>query len=434
MDSRAGGYGMARVGLLLVFAGMWRSSDACPESCTCTTTRIVCVDSEPGIEDFPALMLDDMENITEIYIANQNRLFEIDDSSLKPYINLTNLTVTRTSLTNISVDAFDNNTKLQHINLRDNNISTLSWRIFQNMLNTYSLFLSGNPLKCVCENLWIKLRPQEEIESQELKCIDKGGVPRDFINLTPPDCKIPTVEVSPSTVTEMQGRDVRALCKASGSPAPQIEWNIDVLYTHHEIDETDTESSLTLLGLSPADNARVITCSAENMVGQSEATLQLNILFAPTIQQLLPPERVHHWCIPFTVIGNPQPELKWYHDNKPLQEHDYIQTIIHETTESGADHGCLQLVNPTHIHNGVYILEATNRYGRDVRNITAQFIKPPTIEDDDTFYDATDPSPLDDSVAVYVVVGIAGVALTGCVLMVIILKYGRNSKFGIKEI
>lgn len=33
---------------------------------------------------------------------------------------------------------------------------------------------------------------------------------------------------------------------------------------------------------------------------------------------------------------------------------------------------------------------------------------------------------------VYVVVGIAGIALTGCVLMVIILKYGRNSKFGIK--
>lgn len=30
------------------------------------------------------------------------------------------------------------------------------------------------------------------------------------------------------------------------------------------------------------------------------------------------------------------------------------------------------------------------------------------------------------------VVGIAGVALTGCVLMVIILKYGRSSKFGIK--
>lgn len=36
------------------------------------------------------------------------------------------------------------------------------------------------------------------------------------------------------------------------------------------------------------------------------------------------------------------------------------------------------------------------------------------------------------SLQVYVVVGIAGIALTGCVLMVIILKYGRNSKFGLK--
>lgn len=38
------------------------------------------------------------------------------------------------------------------------------------------------------------------------------------------------------------------------------------------------ESSLSLSGLSPDDNGKVIVCSAENIVGQSEATLQLNIL------------------------------------------------------------------------------------------------------------------------------------------------------------
>lgn len=38
------------------------------------------------------------------------------------------------------------------------------------------------------------------------------------------------------------------------------------------------DSSLTLSGLSPDDNGRVIICSAENTVGQMEATLQLNIL------------------------------------------------------------------------------------------------------------------------------------------------------------
>lgn len=38
------------------------------------------------------------------------------------------------------------------------------------------------------------------------------------------------------------------------------------------------ESSLTLSDLSPDDNGKVIICSAENMVGQTEATLTLNIL------------------------------------------------------------------------------------------------------------------------------------------------------------
>lgn len=66
MDSSAGEYGMARLGLFLVLMGLWRFSDACPASCTCSISRIVCNDSVPGIEDFPVLTLDDMENITEM--------------------------------------------------------------------------------------------------------------------------------------------------------------------------------------------------------------------------------------------------------------------------------------------------------------------------------------------------------------------------------
>lgn len=55
-----------------------------------------------------------------------------------------------------------------------------------------------------------------------------------------------------------------------------------------QIDPQETKSTLTLFGLSPYDNGRVIVCSAENMVGQTEATIQLNILcepfcFAPAI-------------------------------------------------------------------------------------------------------------------------------------------------------
>uniref|UniRef100_A0A8C7R0U1 Tyrosine-protein kinase receptor n=1 Tax=Oncorhynchus mykiss TaxID=8022 RepID=A0A8C7R0U1_ONCMY len=186
-----------------------------------------------------------------------------------------------------------------------------------------------------------------------------------------------------------------------------------------QINALELESNLTLLGLSPSDNGRVITCNVENVVGQTEAYLQLNILFRPTILELLEPLRLHHWCIPFSVTGNPKPELRWYHKDQELHEQEYIKTEIHESTGS-VHHGCLKLVNPTHIHNGQYTLVVRNEYGEDRKEIDAHFLLPP-----DPDYDT-------GLTAVYIVVGIAGVALIGCVLMVIILKYGRNSKFGMK--
>lgn len=164
------------------------------------------------------------------------------------------------------------------------------------------LLLSGNPLDCVCENMWIKLRLLEEADSQDLKCIDERGATKAFATLTPPDCGnvkpcynkqrrvsdieplerrspredrkerskqrrktnlktnrsmwssaqmfsfpvcsflavVPRVEVSPRTVTEMQGSDVKALCRASGSPPPEILWNLDLISTHHEVSQSTT--------------------------------------------------------------------------------------------------------------------------------------------------------------------------------------------------
>ncbi|CAB1318067.1 unnamed protein product [Coregonus sp. 'balchen'] len=412
MDSNVGKYGMARLGIFMVLMGLWRFSAACPAFCTCSISRIACIDPEPGIEDFPILTLDDIEmdiNITDIYIANQNRLFDINDNSLKYYSNLRNLTVTNTRLTSISSQAFFNNTRLQYLNLRDNNLSTLSWRTFLNLNMTSFPLLSGNPLKCVCENMWIKLRLQEDIdstESQELKCIDDRAVKRAISRFSPPDCEAPAAEVRPSIITKTEGSDVRAVCSATGSPAPDILWNIDSLFTITKINALELESNLTLLGLLPSDNGRVITCNVENVVGQTEAYLQLNILckdmfccvdthsqypvtiipvvsvsVRPTILELLEPLRLHHWCIPFSVTGNPKPELRWYHKDQELHEQEYIKTEIHESTGS-VHHGCLQLVNPTHIHNGQYTLVVRNEYGEDQKVIDAHFLLPP-----DTDYD-----------------------------------------------
>lgn len=141
------------------------------------------------------------------------------------------------------------------------------------------LLLSGNPLDCVCENLWIKLRLQEEMDSPEVTCKDDTGMSWDFTVLTPPDCGnvklfyhsrilivlwlhgdqlkqrrglykwksyvqpcvcvllpvVPKVEVNPKTMTAMEGGNFRAVCSASGSPVPLILWNLEKLSTHYDV-------------------------------------------------------------------------------------------------------------------------------------------------------------------------------------------------------
>lgn len=42
---------------------------------------------------------------------------------------------------------------------------------------------------------------------------------------------VPKVEVFPRSVTEMEGGNVKAVCSASGSPFPVIQWNPEMLST-----------------------------------------------------------------------------------------------------------------------------------------------------------------------------------------------------------
>lgn len=435
-------HGMARWGLCGVLFGLLRLGSACPVSCSCSASRISCIDQEPGIEDFPVLVPEsDMENITDIYITNQNKLFTITEDHMKFYSNLRNLTVTNTQLTSVSMMAFFNNSKLQYLNLRDNNLSTLSWMATRNA-NMSTLLLSGNPLQCACENIWIKVW-LDDSEREGLQCLQEGEQAKALFSLTLPSCEHPHVEVNPLVVNQMAGSDATVICNVSGAPPPDLSWSLNSsehppLITSYKVSKMGLQSVLTLSGLSPDDNGRELTCSAENIVGHKEASVVLNILFPPSIVQLYQPERNQDWCIPFTVTGNPKPELRWYHEGKLLEEHQYIRTEIHDITDTEY-HGCLQLVIPTHIHNGVYMLVASNEFGEASGNVSAHFMLMPDEDHSGTegmfYYDTTfspDTPPLEDKVAVYIVVGIAGVALTGCILMLVFLKYGRRSKFGMK--
>ncbi|XP_063049537.1 neurotrophic tyrosine kinase, receptor, type 2a [Engraulis encrasicolus] len=455
-----GHFAMARWVFLGVLVGLWRPGSTCPDSCSCTNTRIICVDQDYGMAGFPRLQTElDMENITDIYIANQSGLSAINDQDLVFYRNLRNLTITSSRLMSVSTQAFQNNQKLQYLNLRDNSISSMSWRTLQNLnVSSLNLMMAGNPLQCSCENLWLG-------EDPEVLCVEEEGQRQILNTQTVPDCVVPTATLSPATVTVEEGQNITLTCNTTGTPGPQIIWTLTSA-THKEtlegqkvlklmdqsshfygsmagfkLETLKGNSVLKLINVTSHLYGSQVSCTAENNAGQYEASVILDILFPPEVS-LMNVTLDHHWCIPFSVAGNPRPRLQWIFNGRTLNETQFITTLIHDYSES-KHHGCLRLDTPTHFNNGDYTLLATNTYGVDQKSITAHFMKhpfDPSETSEPAYYVETDPptgdpplAPRDDRV-VYAVVSIAAVTFVLIVLMLVFLKFGRNSKFGIKVV
>uniref|UniRef100_A0A672JFT3 Tyrosine-protein kinase receptor n=1 Tax=Salarias fasciatus TaxID=181472 RepID=A0A672JFT3_SALFA len=136
---------------------------------------------------------------------------------------------------------------------------------------------------------------------------------------------------------------------------------------------------------------------------------------SPIIVKLSEPERRHDTCIEFTVRGSPHPTLRWFYQDKLKTYH------MEDDIE-----GCLTFKNPTHHNNGNYTLEATNYLGVATNTVYGHFLDKPFDGKSICCF----PPVL---VQVSTAVGLAGFA---CVMLVvlslIISKYGRRSKFGMK--
>nr|XP_006008697.2 PREDICTED: BDNF/NT-3 growth factors receptor [Latimeria chalumnae] len=433
-----------------LFLGFWKVLIACPSSCKCSSRRISCTEQEPGIVAFPVLEPDSvMGTITEIYIANQRNLGGINDNEVAVYTGLRNLTVVDSGLNYISRQAFQKNRKLYYINITRNKFSSLSRKPFRD-LNLTHLILMDNPFRCSCDIMWIKLLQENglaAVQTQDLYCMNDGTKKIKLLDMQIPECGLPTANVSTRTLSVVEGDDVTLYCDTTGTPQPNASWDLNDLVTKPEAEYIKLHFTLKLTNVSSYDNGKHISCLAENVVGEDQAFVDIVVHFPPEITFLETAVMDHHWCIPFSVRGNPQPKLQWFHEGAVLNETNFILTAINEINES-EQHGCLQLDSPTHINNGEYTLHARNEYGGDERTVYAHFMTPPVDDDElvtDPPYYEISPSdyisigPTDkyekaneDSIAVYVVVGIAVLVCTGLVIMLIVLKFGRHSKFGIK--
>uniref|UniRef100_A0A3Q1B7M7 Tyrosine-protein kinase receptor n=1 Tax=Amphiprion ocellaris TaxID=80972 RepID=A0A3Q1B7M7_AMPOC len=413
--------------LMSVFQDYLSSMLDCPPTCSCSQTEIYCNKSDNG-RFFPLLALQDtgsngtsvdiaelFKNITTIHIENWTGLQTLRDVDMELY------------------------TGLQRLNLSKNPLTTLSWQLFQH-LQLSELRLDGVVFDCGCDIRWIQLwqqRGEAGLNMQQLYCRNGASKIR-LHNMYIHNCDLPEISVSHSSVLVMEGDNVTVSCNGSGSPLPEVDWTVSGLHsinTHlsnvywpniHSI-------NLTLFNISRDDNNFQLTCIAENVVGMTNSSIQLNVQFPPVILRLAEPEQRLDTCIEFTVRGYPHPKLRWFHKQKEILQNDYIRTDM----DFYQDYleGCLTFQNPTHINNGNYTLEASNPLGTVTKTVYGHFLVDPN-DNGEPLNQTSVLSVSDTSFhfsQVSIAVGLAGFAcVLLLVLFVLINKYGRRSKFGMK--
>uniref|UniRef100_A0A3Q4GGD4 Tyrosine-protein kinase receptor n=1 Tax=Neolamprologus brichardi TaxID=32507 RepID=A0A3Q4GGD4_NEOBR len=254
-------------------------------------------------------------------------------------------------------------------NLASNSLEHISWKVFH-----FLPLLNDNPLICSCELYWLKQwQERGDLDNQMLSCLSDGEKISLF-NLMIENC-----------------------LQESGDSALEL-----VLY---------------LTNVSSKDNLHNLTCEAENQAGPGERMVQLDIERIIFLNNAVPQ---HHWCFPFAVDGNPEPNITWLYNGTKLNETRYIYTQpIVDSGDGSEKHGCLFLDKPTHVNNGNYTLIVENKLGRDEATAHGYFMD----------------NPFDNSdgiIPVYVAVGLGVFACKLLLIMVLVVyKCGHHSKFGI---
>ncbi|XP_035527936.1 high affinity nerve growth factor receptor [Morone saxatilis] len=418
----------------------------CPSACRCSFAMLQCLEPN-GITSIPALARQESENVTEIFIENQAGLENITEIDLFNYRELKNLTVTLCRLRLISANAFQQNLKLQYVNLASNSLEHISWRVFH-FLPLLNLVLRDNPLVCSCDLHWLQQWQHNErgdLDNQLLSCLSNDQEVA-LNSLVIDNCSLPEVTIFSFEDKIQEGGNLTFECHVTGSPTPNVRWRTEDLkspfFTREIILGSTLQLVLYLTNVSSYDNLHNLTCEAENQAGPGEEMVQLDIEFPVKIIYLNNVEQQHHWCFPFIVDGNPQPTITWLYDGKELKQSEFIYTqFIPDLTDGSKKHGCLFLDKPTHINNGRYTLIAQNKLGRAEASAYGMFMENP--------FDPFDPEGIipvptvksdmnvteNSESRVFVVSVAVGLALFACtvllIMVLVINKCGQHSKFGI---
>ncbi|XP_046705813.1 NT-3 growth factor receptor isoform X2 [Silurus meridionalis] len=418
----------------------------CPPTCACSSTEIYCNRTHQG-SFFPLLALhesaveagsngthstsisDLFQNITSIHIENWLGLQTVQEVDMALYTGIQRLTIMNCNLRTIQSRAFAQNPHLRYMRLE------------------------GVVFNCSCEIRWIQLwqqRGEAGLHNQQLFCSTGfSQIPLQLLNIS--RCDVPEISVSHSNLTVNEGDRVTITCNGSGVPVPDVDWKVNSLHSINTQQATQYPPhvhslTLTLFNVSRDDNLSLLPCTTENIVGRSNTSIHLSVQFPPSIVRFENPEKWHDTCMMFIVRGQPLPTVRFFYRDIELPQTDYVRMEAEVYRDSLE--GCLIFKNPTHHNNGNYTLEARNILGVVTKTVDAHFMGAPFDGDYVEYVHPSAHSPVspsltptitvthrpeEDTFGVSIAVGLAGFA---CVLLlvmfVLINKYGRRSKFGMK--
>ncbi|XP_008851538.1 high affinity nerve growth factor receptor isoform X2 [Nannospalax galili] len=418
-------------------------------ACAAPCRETCCPISPSGLRCTEAGALDSLrrlpgiENLTELYVENQPHLQRLEFGDLQGLGELRSLTIVKSGLSFVAPDAFHFTPRLSHLNLSSNALESLSWKTVQG-LSLQELVLSGNPLHCSCALYWLQHWEQEglcAVHAQKLQSSKPGDQLLPLRQNT--SCGVPTLTVQMPNDSVEVGDNVLLQCQVEGQSLQQAGWTLTELEGTATVTKSGDLPSLelTLINVTSDLNRKNVTCWAENDVGRAEVSVQVNVSFPASVHLSRAVEQ-HHWCIPFSVDGQPAPSLRWLFNGSVLNETSFIFTHFLESalTNETMRHGCLRLNQPTHVNNGNYTLLAANPYGQASDSIMVAFMDNPfefNPEDPipDTNSTSRDPVEKDETpFGVSVAVGLAiSAALFLSALLLVLNKCGQRSKFGINR-
>ncbi|KAM3872806.1 cell adhesion molecule 4 [Diretmus argenteus] len=184
--------------------------------------------------------------------------------------------------------------------------------------------------------------------------------------LVPPET--PTVEVKQEAV---EGGEVELTCVSPRSkPAASLRWvragrEIPGVVSQQDNGKTFSVSSTIRIPVERKDNGAAMSCEASHpALGGQKRILRyrLDVYFAPTVR-IVPPSGIlregDSLSLTCSVTGNPLPRnIQWSRINETLPERAEI---------SGPT---LQISRLSQSHNGTYLCQAQNNYGRAADHYT----------------------------------------------------------------